>query len=510
MRRKIGIIGAGPGGMATAMLLQSKGFDVTVLESANRIGGRNKAIQVGHTKFDVGPTILVMKFVLEQCFKDVNRDVHDYLKFHRLHPMYRLQFGPQKHIDVYDESEKEKMISELKRVMPDDVDNYSKYIEFERARNARVLPLIQQPFLNYTSVFSLDGIIALPVLTLATTLTGLMNKYFKNPLSKISFSFQSMYLGMNAWSTPAIFGILPYAEHAFGCYHVIGGLSEIPIAMEKVFKENGGTVRVGTPVKQLLLNGKQVTGVLTESGEELLFDEVVLNADFGYAVQKLIPNAEQILSNWKPSKIAKKEYSCSTFMYYVALDKYFPELEHHTISFADHYKESLDQMSGKSPVSSNPEDITIYIRNASMNDPTLSPQGKSGLYIMAFVPNMANEKREWNEELIDHMKKVSLEHIATRCGVDIRGHIEAEKIFTPQMWRDDMNVHAGAIFSLTHIITQMIFWRPKNKFDELDNMYIVGGSTMPGSGLPVIWESGRIASKLICDKYGVKYDKVRF
>lgn len=489
------------------MLLAARGFNVTMFDTHKVVGGRNAPLYVGHTRFDTGPTILVMKFILDLVFKESKRNSDDYLKFTRLHPMYRLQYGPDKYIDCYDVSQKEKMIEEMRRVFPKDVDAYSRYIEYERSRYDKVMPLLQRPFLGYHTMMYPDAIKSLPHITLGKSMHNLVGKYFGDPLAKISFSFQSKYLGMTPWECPAVLGILPYVEHAYGCWHTEGGMSEISNAMAKVFSEHGGQLKLGTPVQQLILDGRKVKGVRTAEGEHY-FDEVVMNADFANSINKLVPNAEEILKSWKPSKIAKKSFSCSTFMYYVALDKFYPELQHHTISFADDYQNNMTTM-GKGVIT---DDFTLYIRNATINDATLSPKGKSGLYIMIFVPNLISSKTDWgNAEVINTMKEKAIKHIATRCGIkDLRDHIEAEHIITPNMWRDNMNVYQGAIFSLSHSFFQMLSFRPRNKFHELDNLYLVGGSTHPGSGLPVIWESARITSKLVCDKYGIDYEKVRF
>jgi phytoene desaturase len=508
MPAKIGIVGAGPGGIASAMLLAAKGFNVTVFESAAHVGGRTSSMQVGHTKFDVGPTILMMKFVLDQIFKESNRNVSDYLKLRRLNPMYRLQFGPDKYINCHDITEQDKMVNEMKRVFPKDADSYTRYLKYESERYEKLMPLLQKPYANYKSLVNMDSIRALPHLGLGKSIHNLLGGFFEDPLAKISFSFQSKYLGMSPWDCPAFFGLIPYVEHAYGVWHVDGGLSEIPVAMSKVFQEYGGELKLSTPVKKLIIKDRAVKGILTEEGEQM-FDEVILNADFGMAVEKLIPDAENILKTWKPSYLRKKKFSCSTFMYYIALDKVYPELAFHTISFANDYRSNVNVITGHSRM---PEDFSIYIRNSSILDPTVSPTGQSGLYVLVPVPNLQKPTDDWqNAEVVQRMKEMVIKHIETRCGAkDLRNHIVAEKIITPTMWRDERNIFNGATFSLAHNILQLLLWRPRNKFQDLNNLYLVGAGTHPGSGLPTIWESARIATQMLTQKYGVQYEKVRY
>jgi len=503
------VIGAGPGGLTTAMILASKGFKVSLFESNNYVGGRNSSLQVGDSKFDVGPTILMMKFVIDQVFKDAGRDADNYLKLMRLNPMYRLQFGPEKHIDCYDTTQGDKMMAEMQRVFPKDAGSYRRYLGYEGDRFKKMIPLLQKPYHGYRSFLNMDTLRALPNISLHTTMHQLLGKYYEDPLAKISFSFQAKYLGMSPYDCPSFFGMIPYVEHAFGCYHVEGGLNQISVAMSKVFKEQGGDLQLNKPVKQLIMDGKKVKGLMTKDGEEHLFDDVVVNADFFHVAEKLIPNSEQLLKKWKPSNTANKKFSCSTFMLYIHLDKVYPELEHNTISFADDYESNIKAISGHLVM---PDDFSVYICNPTKSDSTMSKPGTSGLYCLVPVPNLQKVSDDWNNpEVIKMMKDKIYKHLEERCHLkNIRQHVLADRVLTPHAWRDEIHVHQGATFSLAHSIFQLLLWRPKNKFDELENLYLTGAGTHPGSGIPTILESGRIVSSLLCDKYGVPYDKVRY
>lgn len=420
--------------------------------------------------------------------------------------MYRLQFGPEKHIDCYDVSHKDKMLGELSRVFPNDVRGYDKFIEWETKRYQHTIPLLEKVYNNHTDVINWQSIKALPYLTLGQSLFGVLGKYYDDPLLKLSFSFQAKYLGMSPWDCPAFFGLIPYVEHAFGVYHVEGGLSEISVAMAKAFEECGGKLKLNSQVKKLVMKGKTVTGIELENGEIETVDEIVINADFAYALTKLLPDGDQLLSKWQPKKLDQKKYSCSTFMMYIALNKFYPDLQHHIISFADDYDANMKAIAK----GSLGEDFSIYVRNAAINDPTLSPPGKSGLYILVPGPNLIKDKvTDWSDPShIAYMRELTLSHLEKKVGCkDIRDHIEAEQIFTPNTWRDENNVHQGAVFSLAHNIFQLLSFRPRNKFEELDNVFIAGAMTHPGSGLPTIYESGRIVTDLICKQYGIKYDR---
>jgi phytoene desaturase len=302
---------------------------------------------------------------------------------------------------------------------------------------------------------------------------------------------------MSAWDCPGAFAILPYVEHAFGVYHVQGGLSEISEAMVKVCREHGVNLRLGSPVKQLLLEGRSVRGVELAGGDKIPADETVLNADFGYAMKHLVPPG--VLKKYRPEKVDAREYSCSTFMLYLGLDKVY-DLPHHTIFFAGDYRKNISDIFQTKALS---DDISFYVRNASVNDPSLAPAGHSSIYVLVPVPNRT-AKIDWAKEETAFRDRV-IDAMETRGGMTgLRQHIREEIVYTPQTWQD-MNIQFGATFNLAHSLGQMLYFRPRNKFEELDNCYLVGGGTHPGSGLPTIYESGRIAANLISRRHGVKF-----
>lgn len=425
--------------------------------------------------------------------------------------MYRLQFSENKHIDCYSKSQSERMYSELDRVFPEDRKGYEKWIEYERIRYKKTMPLLEKIYHNYGSLVSMDAIKALPYLSLGRSIFSVLGDSFKNDLTKLSFSFQAKYLGMTPWECPGFFNLIPFVEHEFGVYHIEGGMSEISQQMVNVFKDElGGDLRLNSPVKQLLLENNRVIGVEMQNGEQFLADQVVLNADFAYAASNLIPDAENILKKWKPSKLPKKNYSCSTFMIYLALDKVYDNIPHHSIIFSNDYQNNMKNISDGIV----PSDPSVYVRNSSINDPLVAPEGKSGIYILVPVPNLIkqgveNANQFWNDkEQLQKYKDHVLEFIEKRMDMkDLRKHITAEEIITPMGWHQERNVFNGTVFSLAHNILQLLCFRPRNKFEELDGLYLAGAGTHPGSGLPTILESGRIASELVLNEYGIDFNR---
>lgn len=493
-RKHIIVVGAGPGGLTTAMLLASRGFRVTVFEKAAHVGGRNAAILSHGYKFDTGPTFLMMKFILDEVFEESGRHIADYLNCVKLEPMYRLQFDD---LRLEPTTDREAMLQQLDACFPGNRAGYDKFMSVEARRFRLMYPCLQKDYASVRQYLTRDLLKALPNLSLGRSLLGVLGDYFKEDKLKLSFTFQSKYLGMSAWDCPGAFAILPYVEHAFGVYHVMGGLSEISEAMARVGREHGVDFRLGTPVKQLVLEGRSVRGVELANGEKIFAEETVLNADFGYAMKHLVPSGA--LRKYSPENVDRREYSCSTFMLYLGLDKVY-DLPHHTIFFAGDYQGNIRDIFQRKILS---DDLSFYVRNASVTDPALAPPGHSAVYVLVPVPNRTAQI-DWESRKSAFRQQV-IAALEQRAGMkDLARHIRQEIVFTPRTW-EDMNIQFGATFNLAHSLRQMLYFRPRNKFEELDNCYLVGGGTHPGSGLPTIYESGRIAANLIARRHGVKF-----
>lgn len=488
------VVGAGPGGLTAAMLLASRGFRVTVFEKNDRVGGRNAALVRNGYKFDVGPTFLMMRFILDEVFQEAGRRAEDYLKFVKLEPMYRLQFHDRR---IEPTTDPGAMRRQLEPVFPGSSPGYDRFRRREAHRFQLMYPCLQKDYSSWTRVFSRDLLRALPHLSLGRSLIQVLGDYFADDLLRLAFTFQAKYLGMSAWECPGFFAILSYIEHGFGIWHVLGGLSEISEAMAKVCREYGVELRLGTPVRQLVVEGRRVTGVELQNGERVPSDATVLNADFGHAMKHLVPPG--LLKKYSPERVDRLEYSCSTFMLYLGLDRVY-SLPHHTIVFARDYRANLEQIFQRKVL---PDDPSFYVRNASITDPSLAPAGHSAVYVLVPVPNLtasidwAREKEQFQNRILDLLE--------TRAEMNgLRGHIRELIVFTPETWAS-MGIQYGATFNLSHKISQMLFFRPHNRFEELDQLYLVGGGTHPGSGLPTIYESGRIAANLICRAHGVPF-----
>ncbi len=494
-KRRIVVVGAGPGGLTAAMILAHRGFAVTVVERKSRVGGRNARLDLGPYKFDTGPTFLMMKQILDQCFAEAGADSGQLLEFTRLDPMYRLQFAK---FALHATQDIERLKSEVACHFPGREAGVGRFMNYEKRRFEHMLPCLQKHYSTLGSLFSRNLLAVLPYLSLGRKVFDVLKGYFGEDELAISFSFQSKYLGMSPWECPGYFAMLAYIEYAFGVYHVTGGLSEISEKMAEQAVRNGAEIRLDTEVEQILLQGRRAVGVRLLGGEEIKCDDIVLNADFGDAMSRLIPPG--VLRKYRPEKLAKKRFSCSTFMLYLGIDKEL-DLPHHTIYFADDYRRNVEDIFSHRGLS---RDTSFYVRNATATDRSLAPAGHSAVYILVPVGNLRSPV-DWAGETAG-FRDLVVRRWCEKAGLgDLEPHIREEKILTPEDWRDDYRVYCGATFNLAHTTRQMVYLRPRNRFEELRRCYLVGGGTHPGSGLPTIYESGRIAANLLSRFHGVPF-----
>jgi phytoene desaturase len=409
--------------------------------------------------------------------------------------MYRLKFKDR---TVTPTSDHAKMKEEIRRQFPGNENGLDRFLARERVRFERMYPCLQMPYGSYLKAVHPNLLRAYPVLGLGRSLYDTLSDSFDDELLRLSFTFQSKYLGMSPWECPAAFTIIPYVEHQYGIYHVLGGLNMISRGMEKVVREKGGDIRLGAAVKRLVLDGNAVKGVELASGETVEADEVIINADFAHAMSHLADQA--VLSKYTEQKLRRKAFSCSTFMLYLGVRKLY-DMPHHNVFFSDDYRAYVDDIFVTKRLNS---DISFYVQNASVTDPGLAPAGRSTVYVLVPVPNNSSGI-DWKKEMPAFRENI-YRKIAERTEMkDLRENIEIERVHTPDTWQQDYNVFYGATFNLAHSINQMLFCRPRNKFEELENCYLVGGGTHPGSGLPTIYESARISSNLISRKYGLPF-----
>ena len=492
MSKHVIIVGAGPGGLSSAMLLARAGLRVTIVERLPHVGGRTSAIESEGFRFDLGPTFFLYPRVLEEIFGQAGFDLRQQVPMVRLDPQYRIQFGAGGQIDATPDVAR--MEQQIAALSPADAPGFRKFLSENRTKLHLMEPCLERPFLGWKDVVSPRLMKLLPVLRPHQSIDEYLKRFFKDPRVRLAFCFQSKYLGMSPYRCPSLFSILSFLEYEHGVWHPMGGCSAITQKMAELARAMGVEIRLDEPVEELLFAGRRAVGVRTRSGS-LRADAVVVNADFARAMTRLVPN--HLRRRWTDEKITRKKFSCSTFMMYLGIEGEY-ELPHHTIHISEDYERNLDEIENRHVLSCDP---SFYVQNASVTDPSLAPKGRSALYVLAPVthqhPNVdwARERPAFRDLLLKQMGKAGYG--------DVEKRIRYERIITPADWEGRYEIYRGATFNLAHSLDQMLHLRPHNRFEDVDGVYLVGGGTHPGSGLPVIFESARITSRLLLKDMGV-------
>jgi len=480
------------------MLLAQSSASVTIFERLDHVGGRSATLPGasanGTFRFDTGPTFFLYPRVLSEIFTACGRQLEREVTLTRVDPQYRLVFedGP----DLTASADIEATARQIARFSPADAAAFPRFMADNRAKLAAFRPALEAPFDSAFDLLRPDVLKSLPTLRPHQTLDRYLARYFKDERVRLAFSFQSKYLGMSPFRCPSLFSILSFIEYEFGVWHPSGGCGAIMTAMARVAEDAGVRLRLQTPVQEILFEGRRAVGIRSAFGTER-FDAVVVNADFAQAMTTLVPDA--LRRRWSDRRIRSRKFSCSTFMMYLGIEGDPPAAGHHTIYLSKDYRRNVAEIEqGRVP----PANPSFYVQNASVTDPTLSPPGHATLYILVPVGRRIGAGIDWSAHRA-HYRAMMLERLR-RIGIpDIERRIRFEKIVTPTDWEHDLNIYAGATFNLSHNLGQMLHMRPRNRFEDLDGVYLVGGGTHPGSGLPVIFESARITSRLIAQDFGL-------
>lgn len=481
------IIGSGIGGIVTAGNLARKGYDVTIFEKNGFPGGRCGRYDKDEHRFDVGATFLMMPGVYKEAFASVGKSMNEELKLTRIDPIYRIKFPGEKEI---------LFSSDLPTMQ-------SQFEAMERGSYGRFLKLLNKGFniydksmrlidRNYFKVLDLS-LIKYPFLLLKYKAFHnhyrYISRYFKSEELRALFTFQNLYLGQNPYAASGMYTFLPFMEISDGVFFPEGGMHAVAESLLSAAREQGVKLKLNSPVAKIEVDNKLAKGVTLKDESFHPADIIVSNADLPYVYGTLLP------PNRKAKHFKRLKYSCSAMVFHWGLDKVYPQLKQHNVFVSEKHKESCKIIFQENSFA---EDPSIYVHSPVRSDKTAAPENQDSITAIVHTGNL-EEKDNYNwEELKEKTRNSILKRFEEEGLVDFEKHIKFEVCFTPASWKSVFNLTRGGTFgSLAHNLLQMGFLRPDNHHKKYKNLYFVGGSTQPGSGMPLSLLSAKLVSERI-------------
>lgn len=486
MHKNILVIGAGIGGLALAARLQHRGHQVTVVEKNAFAGGRCGTLDVDGYHFDLGPTLLLMPDVVLRLFADLGRNASDYLTLQRLDPNYRLHFSDGTSFDFH--SDRERMVRLLDGIEPGGGAAFLRFLDDSRycyvtAREK----FVERNFRTAFEFFTAENLALLFRMRAHRRLYGLIASYFRDPRLRQALSFQTMYLGLSPYKSPALYTLLPYTELEEGIWYPMGGMHRLATAIAQVFAEDGGTIRYDAPVRSIDVENGRASGVTLASGERLSADIVVANADLPYVTDELLPRTRRP-RRWK--------FTSSGFLLHLGLKKRYDGVPHHSVVFSSDYERNFSEIFRTKTL---PRDPAFYVCRPTATDPSVAPAGRDVLYVLAPMPHL-EANIDW-QKAAPAVREQLLTRIERLGFSDVRSQIAVERMWTPLDFRQTFNLAAGCAFGLSHDMLQVGYLRPHNRDAERSNLYYVGASTHPGTGIPMVLFSAALVEQRIREEW---------
>jgi phytoene desaturase len=318
-----------------------------------------------------------------------------------------------------------------------------------------------------------------------------MSAYFTNPRLKIAFTFQDIYMGLSPFEAPATFSMMPYTELAHGVWYPKGGMYSIVEALMSLARDAGVEFAFDTTVERINVNHKHASGLDLEHNQHIVPDIILANADLPYVYQELLPKDDQV------EKLSRKRFSCSVITFFWGMDKPYPSLGPHTLFLADDFRRNFESITRDLDLPPNP---SLYIHAPTRLDSSMAPPGQDTLIAIVPVGHLSESGEQDWENLTNQARKHVFRRL-TMLGInDLEAHIKFETTFTPLSWHKRYNLVKGSTHGLSHNLTQLAYFRPSNRHPRYRNLYFVGASTQPGTGIPTAMISGRLVAKRIVDE----------
>ncbi|AJA07387.1 Phytoene desaturase (lycopene-forming) [Sphingopyxis fribergensis] len=490
MTRTAIVIGAGFGGLALAIRLQSAGVETTVVEARDKPGGRAYHWQKDGFTFDAGPTVITDPPCLEELWALSGQDMAADVDLMPVMPFYRLNWPDGTNFDY--SNDEAALRAEIAKLHPADVEGYDRFLTYSKG-------VYEQGYVKLGTVAFLDFaamIKAAPALMKYQawrSVYSIVSSYVQDERLRQALSFHTLLVGGNPMTTSAIYALIHTIEKDGGVWFARGGTNKLVGGLARLFERLGGTLRLGDPVTKIDTAGDRATGVTTQSGWHGDADMVACNGDLMHSYRTLLadhPRGAKVAKG-----LSRKRWSPSLFVVHFGAKGIYPDVAHHSILFGPRYKGLLDDIYGGVV----PEDFSLYLHHPSITDPGMAPSGHSTFYALAPVAHLGKAKADWDGEFGERFADAILGEVERRVAPGLRANLVTRFHYTPADFGRDLSAHLGSAFSLEPVLWQSAWFRAHNRDDVISNLYFVGAGTHPGAGIPGVVGSAKATAALMLE-----------
>ena len=485
--KKAIVIGSGFGGLAAAVRLAVRGYDVTVLEALDAPGGRAYVYHIDGYTFDAGPTIITAPYLFEDLWAICGKRLADDVTLHALDPFYDVRFDDG---TVFRYSaDHEAMRAQVARIEPRDVEGFERFLAASREiYKVAFEGLAEQPFHEICTLLRA----APDMLRLGGHLSVYreVSRYFRSDKLRVLFSFHPLLIGGNPFTTTAYYCLIAHLERSFGVHYAEGGMGSLVRGLVGLLEGQGGRVRCQAKVAEILVDGDRAAGVRLADGEVIESDIVVSNADAAFTYGNLLSRHPR--RRWTDRRLARASYSMSLFVWYFGTRRRYDDVYHHTMVLGPRYRDLLNDIFRRKVLA---EDFSLYLHRPSATDFSLAPAGCDSFYVLAPVPHLGSGT-DWRERAEPYREAVQQRLQSTLLpGLDQA--LTASHMLTPKDFEERLSSVQGAAFAMEPRLLQSAWFRPHNLSEELRGLYLVGAGTHPGAGLPGVLSSARILDRIV-------------
>jgi phytoene desaturase len=486
------VIGSGFGGLSLAIRLQAAGCQTIIFEKRDKPGGRAYVYHDQGFSFDAGPTVITAPDCLRELFSLAGKSMDDYVRLLPVNPFYRLFWQDGFKFDYSDDAA---LIEEqIAKKSPRDVEGYKNFLGYSKeVFREGYEKLAHVPFLNWSDMIAVAP--QLVRLKAYRSVYSMVAKHIEDPQMRQLFSFHSLLVGGNPFTTTSIYTLIHYLEKKWGVFFPAGGTAALVQALVRLFTDLGGELRVNEEIGEIATSGGEVKAIIGKSGQREEFDLVASNADVFHTYDALLRNETAAAS--VRGRLSRAAYSMSLFLIYFGTRRRYPNLLHHNIIFGPRYRELLADIFTRGRLA---DDFSLYLHAPTRSDPTLAPPGCEAFYVLSPVPHLGKLAIDWPSEGPAYAERI-LAYLERHYMPDLRRQIVTQRIFTPQDFKTELNAHLGSAFSLEPRLTQSAYFRVHNRDKNIRGLYFVGAGTHPGAGIPGVVNSAKATAAIIFNDY---------